>query len=263
MKQLPLYFLLCLAGLLAAWGMALMAPDEATPEHPGLRVYLGEGCIHCHSQYRRPEGVDLQMWGSPSDPVAEADRQHPVLFGNRRQGPDLSNVGLRRSRQWNRLHLQQPREVRRGSRMPSYAYLFRDDDPRGEALLDYLQSLGEENREQWLQFIASWQPEVSLSGGDPVEGERLYREYCAGCHGARGRGNGPVATQLEPAPRDLAQPSGWIWVTPNLAGADRRLELARLIKFGRPGTSMAGTEWLEDRDLANLIGFVDELEQNK
>jgi mono/diheme cytochrome c family protein len=34
-------------------------------------------------------------------------------------------------------------------------------------------------------------------------GERLYRTYCATCHGASGRGDGPMADQLRTAPADL------------------------------------------------------------
>jgi mono/diheme cytochrome c family protein len=34
-------------------------------------------------------------------------------------------------------------------------------------------------------------------------GERLYRTYCATCHGPSGRGDGPMADQLRTAPADL------------------------------------------------------------
>ena len=34
-------------------------------------------------------------------------------------------------------------------------------------------------------------------------GERLYRTYCATCHGTGGRGDGPMADQLRTAPADL------------------------------------------------------------
>lgn len=41
------------------------------------------------------------------------------------------------------------------------------------------------------------------SGGTGNEGERLYRTYCASCHGMTGRGDGPVASELRTAPADL------------------------------------------------------------
>jgi len=257
----PVHLSLIMIGLLAAWGLARMAPDEERKAQSGLEVYLGEGCIHCHSQYRRPVGVDSELWGPPSDPELEASRQRPVLFGNRRQGPDLSNAGLRRSRQWNKAHLLHPHEVRNGSRMPSYAHLFTEGDPRGEALLDYLESLGQEDRAAWLRHVADWQPATPLETGSARSGQGLFREYCAGCHGDDGRGSGPLASSFQPAPRNLTRPDGWIWITQELDPGTRDVELARLIKFGRPGTSMAGTEWLGDDQLADLVRFLDQLEQ--
>jgi cytochrome c oxidase cbb3-type subunit 2 len=108
----------------------------------GRRVYVAEGCIHCHSQYVRPGTADEERWG-PAWPLAVALAQTPPLLGNRRQGPDLQNVGVRRTREWNRVHLMAPRTVFPGSRMPAYGHLFAGDAVRGEALLDYLMSLGQ------------------------------------------------------------------------------------------------------------------------
>jgi hypothetical protein len=104
----------------------------------GRRVYISEGCINCHSQYVRPHSPDVLMWG----PVGDLDairREQPPLIGNRRQGPDLSNVGSRRSLLWLRIHQMDPRAVSFHSVMPSYAYLFQDQ--RGDDLLAYLASL--------------------------------------------------------------------------------------------------------------------------
>jgi cytochrome c oxidase cbb3-type subunit 2 len=107
----------------------------------GRAVYVSEGCIHCHSQYIRPIGSDNELWGPLTAPEM-ALRQQPVLIGNRRQGPDLANVALRRSRDWNQRHLIDPGEVTPGSRMPAYAHLFEGTGERGAALLDYLDQLG-------------------------------------------------------------------------------------------------------------------------
>ncbi len=132
--------------LLAIWMLTLQLEREQTfdavdnPVSSGRAVYISEGCIHCHSQYVRPVGKDQALWGEPTA-VARALGQSPVLIGNRRQGPDLANVALRRLPGWNRLHLIEPAAVVPGSRMPSYRHLFTAGDPRGEALLAYLDSL--------------------------------------------------------------------------------------------------------------------------
>ena len=67
----------------------------------GHKIYVGEGCWHCHSQFVRPVSNEEQRWG----PVAESweyqnELNRPVMFGTRRVGPDLQPVagrpGLRR-----------------------------------------------------------------------------------------------------------------------------------------------------------------------
>ncbi|GGE04731.1 Cytochrome c [Gemmobacter megaterium] len=41
---------------------------------------------------------------------------------------------------------------------------------------------------------------------DPeANGARLYADYCAACHGSGGKGDGPAAEGLRPAPADLTQ----------------------------------------------------------
>jgi mono/diheme cytochrome c family protein len=38
---------------------------------------------------------------------------------------------------------------------------------------------------------------------DPTNGKLMFTSYCAPCHGADGRGNGPVASALKAQPTDL------------------------------------------------------------
>ncbi len=38
---------------------------------------------------------------------------------------------------------------------------------------------------------------------NPTDGKQMYTSYCAPCHGADGRGNGPVAGALKSQPTDL------------------------------------------------------------
>jgi len=49
-------------------------------------------------------------------------------------------------------------------------------------------------------------PQVQESQLPPTyvpPGRQIYRQYCAACHGAEGRGNGPVARSLRKPPSDL------------------------------------------------------------
>ena len=50
-------------------------------------------------------------------------------------------------------------------------------------------------------FAACATPEMPL----PPEGAALYADNCAICHGPGGRGDGPLAAGLDPAPADLTR----------------------------------------------------------
>ena len=39
----------------------------------------------------------------------------------------------------------------------------------------------------------------------PASGAEMYTAYCAACHGANGKGDGPVAASLKTSPTDLTQ----------------------------------------------------------
>jgi mono/diheme cytochrome c family protein len=44
---------------------------------------------------------------------------------------------------------------------------------------------------------------VPVDRVNPTDGKLMYSSYCAPCHGADGRGNGPVAGALKSQPTDL------------------------------------------------------------
>jgi len=219
------------------------AVAEAEAVIRGREVYISEGCIHCHSQYVRPGTADVVRWG-PVQPLELLRAQRPPLFGNRRQGPDLLNVGNRRTSEWNRQHLLDPASISPGSRMPGYARLFQPGRTEGEDLLIYLASLGEGTLEERAAIVAGWRPE-SVAATDPVAAREVFGRNCASCHGAEGRGDGPLADRWRQPPPDLST-RAWRSET----------ELARIIKFGRPGTAMAGHEALPDSTVVSLARFV-------
>lgn len=44
---------------------------------------------------------------------------------------------------------------------------------------------------------------VPITPTSPVSGVEMFKQYCAACHGADAKGNGPAANALKTAPSDL------------------------------------------------------------
>ncbi|MFQ5491425.1 MAG: cbb3-type cytochrome c oxidase subunit II [Phycisphaerae bacterium] len=143
----------------------------------GHRIYVGEGCWHCHSQFIRPVSNEDLRWG----PVSHAREyqnvlQRPVLFGTRRVGPDLIREGSRKSNDWHLAHFFKPTSVVPSSVMPEYSWFY---DPQGYpnadgmAIITYVQWLG-----SWLSEYPYWRgegPAGPTTGGqaDPAAGQEV------------------------------------------------------------------------------------------
>ncbi len=114
---------------------ALMPPALSGSAQRGRLVYAANGCVYCHSQQvrgsarRLPEGEvppDIARgWGArrtfPRDYLGE----RPHFLGTMRTGPDLANVGLRYTADWQHRHLYAPAAISRGSTMPPFRYLYK------------------------------------------------------------------------------------------------------------------------------------------
>ena len=88
----------------------------------GRDVYVREGCYNCHSQMIRPFRSETERYGPYSLP-GESVYDHPFQFGSKRTGPDLARVGGRYSDDWQRVHLNNPRDVVPESNMPRFPWL--------------------------------------------------------------------------------------------------------------------------------------------
>lgn len=224
----------------------------------GRQVYLAEGCIHCHSQFVRPNSPDELMWGTPTDMNASR-AEPPPLIGNRRQGPDLATVGNRRSPLWLRAHFISPDSVSFNSPMPSYAHLFADE--RGEALLVYLESLGATNLTERLVTQSGWHPSPAAKSQN-LDGAKLVGQYCLTCHSATGVMRQAWSKDFKRLPPDFTRgPFVYAPVTADVTW--RRDRLAQIIKFGLPGTDMPGHEYLPDAEIATMADFIVKLSETK
>jgi cytochrome c oxidase cbb3-type subunit 2 len=182
--------------------------------------------------------------------MQEIRLERPPLIGNRRQGPDLSQVGARRSALWLKAHFYNPAEISGASIMPSFAFLFRDQ--RGDDLVAYLASLHGEGAAQHLADVSLWQlPAVSVREADPQLGEHLFNRDCATCHNANGATRRAWQSSFKRPPAELAL-GPYFHLSPADSQPQRIIHLAQIAKFGIPGTDMPGHEYLSDKEIASI-----------
>jgi cytochrome c oxidase cbb3-type subunit 2 len=221
--------------------------QHLTQVERGRQVYISEGCISCHSQYVRPNTPDVLLWG-PIKTMDELRRERPPLIGNRRQGPDLAEVGGRRSPQWIKAHFDDPPEVSGSSIMPSYGFLFHDG--RGDDLLAYLSSLKGSGTEQHRTAEKDWHlPSVAVAAANARDGQIIFQRHCATCHDAGGRTRWKMT--FKRLPPDLTV-GPYLNLAPSVAPAQQLDRLAHIAKFGIPNTDMPGHEYLSDQEIASL-----------
>lgn len=98
----------------------------------GKNIYIANGCVACHTQQVRNVDMD-KIWGSRPGIAADYAatrrtdlwRNTATLMGTERTGPDLTDIGNRQpSKDWNLVHLFNPRIVVKESIMPAYPWLF-------------------------------------------------------------------------------------------------------------------------------------------
>jgi high-affinity iron transporter len=101
---------------------------------------------------------------------------------------------------------------------------------------------------------ADIEPAAPQGDGSAVaRGATVYRTACASCHGESGRGDGPAARGIVPAPANLTDPA--------VMGAKSRVDLYRQLLLGVAGTAMPAFErTLADSDRWAVAAYVQTLQ---
>jgi cytochrome c oxidase cbb3-type subunit I/II len=237
---LAVFFLMVSMVVVAPYMFLLDVPastraHEYTPlEAKGRQLYMSLGCFYCHSQQVRPYDWGFGNVSEQGDYVYDS----PHAVGTERTGPDLAQIGGARPTIWHVLHDKDPRSVSPGSIMPNFGFL---SDDEIEALVAYIQNLGQENLEVGNSTTggASYHPSVPspytnvtnqytplmvlvLEYYDPVNdvyngsetagaqwadifnmGKANYTQRCLACHGCSGNAQGPYARHVVTQPANL------------------------------------------------------------
>ena len=194
-------------------------------EEKGRALYISNGCVYCHTQSIR--SVD---WGLGAERIAQAGdylKDYPILLGSQRTGPDLSQEGGEHPDDWHQAHFTNPRYTRPLSIMPPFEFLKQDNL---DILIRYTQSLGLKNADLRMERQTLWKKRAvdaynagvnenvawihenvpkgwrevptpyPASEASLARGEKIYQDFCFGCHGPVGDGMGPAQPYLNPPP---------------------------------------------------------------
>ncbi len=89
---------------------------------------------------------------------------------------------------------------------------------------------------------------------DEADGKRLYELHCAGCHGAKGDGQGIAARFLYPRPRDFQ--SGRYRLVSSSNGVPTPADLDAVLVRGMPGSSMPPWPKLSDSERRAVVDYL-------
>lgn len=189
MKSFGALFLIVITGLTTSWySLLVVTADKLGPGNlnssvsfagedivvhadeglaaRGKDVYLEMGCALCHTQQvRRPGyGGDLDReWGSRQAVPRDYLLQKNVILGNKRQGPDLSNVGARHDAAWLYVHLFRPGINSEVTTMPDYSFLFEKKELDITPSSNALQLAGNDTIEEGYEIVPTKDAEALVA----------------------------------------------------------------------------------------------------
>ncbi len=105
-------------------------------------------------------------------------------------------------------------------------------------------------------LLIAWAVSLSVSAQGEIDGENIYQERCAFCHGDQGDGNGPVARYLDPRPRDFT--AGQFKFRTTASGElPLRQDVIDIVKSGVRGTAMPRWEGvLSEAEVEAVVDYV-------
>ncbi len=211
------------------WGEVRWVWYESTGYMPleqlGRDVYRREGCWYC-PLYPNPDGI---------------------AFAARTDGTPVLEIG----------NLPEPYDKPETWRGKTLTVVVPAEELRG--LVAYTQKLGT-NRGAWREAFEPQMLAVSVMSVPQTEaqverGRVVYGRRCAGCHGTKGDGNGPVATFLDPRPRNFTLGSFKFRTTPS-GSLPTDGDLYRTLTRGVRWTAMPTWHELPEKDRIAVIAYL-------
>jgi len=105
---------------------------------------------------------------------------------------------------------------------------------------------------------------ANAQAADAAAGKVIFETNCMSCHGATGKGDGPVGAALDPKPRDLSMGEFKFDTDKDgTAGTDADIKNVVQKGAGAYGGSMLMAPWptLSDTDIENVTVYIRSLKQ--
>lgn len=145
------------------------------------------------------------------------------------------------------------RNGRPGRVMPAFKSL---SDAQVHAIIDHIRTWAPEQQKQAVR------PPLKPAHGNPANGKKLFAEYCAHCHGAKGEGGHGTGVTFS-RPRDLPIMAPALNNPGFLAAADDAM-IKRTLMEGREGTPMISflKVGLNEQDIDDIVSYVRSFEDD-
>lgn len=99
----------------------------------------------------------------------------------------------------------------------------------------------------WLS-LTLFMSAVQGATGDSTKGKQVFQTFCQVCHGAQGKGDGPVGMALKPPPANLSS---------DKVQNKKDDELMNILIKGKPGTAMPAWEKdLSSQQMTDVIAYI-------
>jgi high-affinity iron transporter len=133
-------------------------------------------------------------------------------------------------------------------RTPGLLYRVLSVGVKGTPMVAWSGTLSANDRWNIIAYLNTLRAPGSLAEGSLAEGQGLYVQKCAACHGATGASNGTLTGALSRLPAEL---SSFAW-----QAEKSDAQLAEMIRGGVPGTAMPASRELSTADVDRIVAYV-------